>query len=265
MMANSSPLTVFPDEQRLAAALAGEIADGMAAAADEHRTYVLGCPGGRSPKPVYAALAGEVRQRRIDLGHVVIAMMDEYVVRGAGGDYANVDPSAAFSCTRFGEEIIVGQLAAAGTGTPELWVPDARDPQAHEDRIAEHGIDLFILASGSGDGHVAFNVPGSPADSRTRVVELPESTRRDNVRTHPAFGSFENAPRFGVTVGIATITDYSARAVLIAHGAEKRTAATRLLAARHYDPSWPATVVHDCRNPSLYLDAAAAPGDTARP
>lgn len=268
-MSTSTPITVFPDETALAVALAGEIADGIAAAAAEGRTYVLGCPGGRSPKPVYAALAAEIRQRRLGLGHLVIAMMDEYVVADgpeAGSQprgYANVDPSAAFSCARFGREVIVGQLAEAGTGTPELWLPDARDPQVHEDRIAERGIDLFILASGSGDGHVAFNSPGAPADSRTRVVPLPESTRRDNVRTHPDFGSWQNTPSFGVTVGIATITQYSARAVLLAHGAEKRVAAAHLAAAQQYDPSWPSTVVHDCRRPSLYFDEAAAPAQPA--
>lgn len=264
MSSAHTPVTVFPDAAGLGTALAGEIADGIAAAADEGRTYVLGCPGGRSPKPVYAALAEAVRRRRQGLAHVVIAMMDEYVVADGGHaagspvSYANVDPTAGFSCARFGAEVIVGQLAAAGTGTPTLWLPDARDPQAHEDRIAERGIDLFILASGSGDGHVAFNTPGAPADSRTRVVALPESTRRDNVRTHPEFGSADGVPRFGVTVGIATIAQYSARAVLIAHGAEKRSAAQHLVKAHHYDPTWPATVLHDCRRPALYLDTAAA-------
>lgn len=254
----TTPVTVFADEARLGVALAREIADGIAAAAERGTRYVLGCPGGRSPKPVYAALAGEIARRGLDLGHVVIAMMDEYVVFDEGA-FVNVDPSASHSCARFGAEVIVAPLAAAGSGTPQLWVPDAREPDVHEGRIAEAGIDLFILASGSGDGHVAFNSPGAAADTRTRVVVLPDSTRRDNLRTHPEFGSLEHAPRFGVTVGIATITDFSARAVLIAHGAEKRVAAEHLAFAEHYDPLWPATVVHDCRNPALYLDTAAAP------
>lgn len=252
--------TVFATPAQLGAALATEIVDGIAAAAAEHRRYVLGCPGGRSPRPVYAALATEIARRAIDLDHVVIVMMDEYVVRVDGG-HRNVDPAEAFSVVRFGVDEIVTPLAAAGTGTPELWTPDARDPQRHEDRIAAAGIDLFILASGSTDGHVAFNTPGTPVDARCRVVPLPESTRSDNVRTHPDFKTPDAVPPFGVTVGTGTIADYSARAVLVAHGVEKRAVAARLAASDDYDPQWPSSIVHRCRQPALYVDAAAAGDD----
>lgn len=251
-----TPVTVFPDSAALGAALAAEIADGIEAAEAAGRRYVLGCPGGRSPRPVYTALAAEIARRAFDLDHVVIVMMDEYV-RLADGRYRNVDPAEAFSVVRFGRDEIVAPLSAAGTGTPELWTPDATDPSRHEERIAAAGIDLFILASGSGDGHVAFNTPGSAADARCRVVPLPVSTRTDNLRTHPDFGSIENVPPFGVTVGTGTIADFSAHAVMIAHGAEKRTAARHLTEGNSYDPKWPATVIHACRSAAIYLDAAA--------
>lgn len=249
--------TVFATPEALGAALASEIADGIETFAADGRTFVLGCPGGRSARPVYRALAAEVARRRLDLTHLVIVMMDEYVVRD-GESFRNVDPGEAFSVVRFGRDEIVSPLVAAGIGTPELWTADAADPGRHEDRIAAAGIDLFILASGSGDGHVAFNTPGTPVDARSRVVELPESTRRDNVRTHPDFGTADGVPPYGVTVGTGTIADYSKRAVMIAHGVEKRTAAARLSAATGYDPTWPATIVHECRSAALYLDAAAA-------
>jgi len=248
--------TVFATAADLGATLATEIADGIAAAASAGRRYVLGCPGGRSPRPVYQALAAEIARRKLDLSHLVIVMMDEYVVQ-RDGEYRNVDPAEAYSVVRFGVDEIVTPLAAAGTGTPELWTPDARDPGRHEERIAAAGIDLFILASGSGDGHVAFNTPGTPLDARCRVVPLPESTRKDNVRTHPDFGTPDAVPPFGVTVGTATIADYSARAVMVAHGPEKRTAAARLTALTDYDPQWPASIVHRCRQAALYFDEAA--------
>jgi glucosamine-6-phosphate deaminase len=248
--------TVFDTAAALGAALATEIADGIAAAAADGRRYVLGCPGGRSPRPVYVALADEIARRALNLDHVVIAMMDEYVVQ-ADGEYRNVDPAEAFSVVRFGIDEIVTPLAAAGSGAPELWTPDARNPQRHEDRIAAAGIDLFILASGSGDGHVAFNTPGTPVDAHSRVVPLPESTRSDNVRTHPDFKTVDAVPPFGVTVGTGTIADYSARAVMVAHGAEKRRAASRLTELTDYDPQWPSSIVHRCRNAALYFDEAA--------
>jgi glucosamine-6-phosphate deaminase len=92
------------------------------------------------------------------------------------------------------------------------------------------------------------------------VVELAEPTKRDNLATFPDFAGLEEVPRYGVTVGVATIRDQSRRAVMVAHGAGKAEAARRLIAAEAYDPSWPATVVSDCARPALYLDEAAAGG-----
>jgi glucosamine-6-phosphate deaminase len=251
---------VFADADDLGAALAGTVADGIAAGG----RYVLGCPGGRSLRSTYRALAAEVARHRLDLGRLIVVMMDEYVDE-RDGRLVNADPGAPHSCARFAREEIVAPLnAAAGPGrgiTPDrVWLPDAADPGSYEHRLAQvGGLDLFLLATGSGDGHVGFNPPGTGAESGTRVVRLADSTRRDNLRTFPSFGGdVDLVPRFGVTVGVGTIRRYAARAVLVAHGVEKAEAVRRLRAAPGYDPSWPATVIVDCPDPQLFVDRAAA-------
>ncbi|WP_439678687.1 6-phosphogluconolactonase [Embleya sp. MST-111070] len=257
------PLRVFDAPADLGDALAREIADGIVTAAAAGVRYVLGCPGGRSPKPVYDALAEQVAARGLDLRHVVIAMMDEYVVAGSDG-YTDIDHGAHNSCHRFAAEEIVAPLNAAagpGRGIPAdaVWFPDPADPEAYDTRLADAGgIDLFILASGATDGHIAFNPPGAPRDSRSRVVELPDSTRRDNLGTFPDYASLDEVPRHGVTVGVQTIVSRSRRAVMVVHGEHKREAVRRLGAADDYDPAWPATLVVTCEHPSLYVDRAAA-------
>ncbi|MCY4225502.1 MAG: glucosamine-6-phosphate deaminase [Bacteroidetes bacterium] len=86
------------------------------------------------------------------------------------------------------------------------------------------GIDVQILGLGS-NGHIGFNEPGSPFNSRTRIVDLASSTIRDNARF---FDQIEDVPRQAVTMGIHTIM--SARKVLlIANGAEKSDAVYRCL------------------------------------
>jgi glucosamine-6-phosphate deaminase len=45
---------------------------------------------------------------------------------------------------------------------------------------------------------------------------------------------------------------------MVAHGADKAQAARRLVAAEHYEPDWPATILSECAQPRLYLDEAAA-------
>lgn len=242
------------------------VADGIAAAGLDARRFLLGCPSGRSPSTTYAALAELVAERRLDLGHVVVVMMDDYLVPGPDGTFRHEDEDAAHSCIRFGREQIVAVLsAAAGEGRgitdDRLWFPDPADPAAYDGRIrAAGGVDVFLLASGATDGHVAFNPPWSSADSRTRVVELPLATRTDNLATFPSFGGdLDRVPTHGVTVGIATIRELSKRVLMLVHGADKRTAAARLAAADGYDPSWPATVFAACHEPALLLDTAAAP------
>ncbi|MFD3477838.1 6-phosphogluconolactonase [Streptomyces sp. NPDC058695] len=257
--------TVFPDPYVLGRALAAMVADGLEEAAREGRPYVLGCPGGRSARTTYRALADEVARRGLDLRPLTVAMMDEYVVEGAvPGEFRPVDHRLPHSCLRFGREEITGPLnTAAGKGRSiepdRLWVPDPSDPESYDKRLADlGGIDLFILATGAGDGHVAFNAPGTPAGTRTHVARLAEQTRRDNLVTFPTFDGLDDVPLHGVTVGVGTIREQSRRTVLVAHGPDKAAAANRLAAAVSYEPDWPATVLSDCARPDLFLDASAA-------
>ncbi len=227
---------VFPDPDRLGAALADEIVSRHARA---RGAFLLGCPGGRTPRPVYRALAGR------ELERLVVVMMDEYV--GAPAD-------AHYSCARFARDEIAAPLGVTGEN---VWLPDANDPAAYDERIAQAGgIDLFLLASGASDGHVAFLPPGSPLDGRTSVVEIAETTRRDNLATFPEFRSLDEVPRRGVSVGLGTIR--AARAVrMVLHGEDKRAAAKRLLSLDRFDPEWPASVVYACDDAAIWLDEAA--------
>lgn len=198
-------------------------------------------------------------------------MMDEYLVADSTGQLVVVDPGEPHSCAGFGTVEIAGRVnrALVEAGVPHshqirpenLWLPDPHQPEAYEHLLAESGgVDLFLLACGAGDGHVAFNAPGADAESRTRVVSLPESTRRDNLATFPSFdGDLEDVPKHGVTVGIATIREASAEVVMLVHGADKQLASRRLLDAERYQADWPATVLADCRSPHLFLDRAAYP------
>ena len=258
--------TVFDGPEALGHALSTLIAERLAEAAEAGRPFLLGCPSGRSPQSTYTALAREVAARNADLSGLVIVMMDEYVERDERtGAMHRIDPTAPHSCVRFGQAEIVDQLnAAAGHGrgiSPDrYWVPDPAAPQDYDAMIAGHGgIDLFIVASGAGDGHVAFNPPGSGRDTGTRVVRLAEQTRQDNLNTFPSFGrEIERVPRYGVTVGVATIREQSKQVVMVAHGEAKSRAVRRVAEADSYRPEWPATVLTECARPLLFVDEAAA-------
>jgi len=257
--------TVFDGPEAVGRALAALIADRIEGAG-AGRSFLLGCPSGRSPWTTYVELAREVAARRLDLTGLVIVMMDEYVERDHGtGEMRRIDPAAPHSCLRFGQAEIVDRLnAAAGPGrgiSPDrYWVPDPAAPGDYDRRIADHGgVDLFILASGAGDGHVAFNPPGTGPDTATRVIPLAEQTRRDNLHTFPSFGKdIDRVPQYGVTVGVGTIREQSKQVVMVAHGAPKARAVRRVAAADSYQAEWPATILADCARPRLFVDEAAA-------
>lgn len=175
---------------------------------------VLGLATGSTPLGTYAELVRMHREEGLDFSRVVTFNLDEYVGLAATHpqsyrffmqqnlfDHINVDPR-------------------------DTHVPDGRalDFEAYceqyERMIAEEGgIDLQILGIG-GDGHIAFNEPGSSLGSRTRLKTLTEETVRDNARF---FGSEKDVPRLAITMGVGTILE-SRQCLLLAAGASKARA-----------------------------------------
>lgn len=129
---------------------------------------------------------------------------------------------------------------------------------AYDRRIADAGgVDLFAVAFGGGDGHVVFNPPGTLRESCTRIVEFADTTRRDNLRTFPEFDSLDAVSKHGVSVGLVTVAA-ARRLDLVVPGAGERQVFARLMGAGGFDPSWPATFVHDHAQVRVWADAAAA-------
>ena len=259
-------VTVVETADEIGSQLADRLLSEIQFAADDGRRYLLGCPTGRTPRPIYAAMARKLSAAPQDLSSLTLVMMDEYLVEQRG-QFRYASETNLWSCHYFARTEIRSRL---NENLPQrfrlreqaLWFPDPANPEAYDARIADAGgIDFFILASGATDGHVAFNPPGSPLDSRTRVVALSDQTRRDNLTTFPAFGTLDAVPTHGVSVGISTIVTARA-AVMVLTGKSKRQSLSRVTKAERYDPDWPATVIHEFASGEIIADkeAAADPG-----
>ena len=244
--------------------VANLIVTGLKLARNENRDFVLGCPSGRTPRSTLKALTELVTEQQIDLSNLVVVMMDDYVQEISTGRFANVPIDAHFSCRKWA---ILELRDALNSGLPvdrqikaeNVRCPEGAAPAEFEKWIDElGGIDLFILASGASDGHVAFNGPGEPRSSLTRIVTLAEKTRVDNLSTFPDFNGIDEVPRYGASVGIATIADKSRSAVMILLGSGKKEAYSRITQATKYDPNWPATIIAECPNALVLADQAAA-------
>jgi glucosamine-6-phosphate deaminase len=255
-------LHVYDTPEKLGEELAAALLHRIESARASNRDFLLGLPTGRTPRPLLAALTKQLAERKRDLSRLVLVMMDEYLV-SQGDALAWAPREEEWACHAY---VWHEYLPAFNTSLPKehrvpqssVWFPDPADPDAYERQIADAGgIDFFLLASGASDGHVAFNQPGSPRDCRTRVVPLSDPTRRDNLKTNPGFGSLDNVPKFGVTVGIATIAAAKA-GVMVVWGPGKRETVRRMRAVDRYDPQWPATVIHEIPNGEILADSAAA-------
>ena len=255
----------FGTPLELGAAAAAEIAAGIAGSRAAGLPYLLGCPGGRTPKPIYAELGRICDRDGIDCSGVVLVMMDDYL----DPDSATPEPvsrDAHNSCRRFAEQEIRlvinrGLPAWRAVAGESVWFPDPLDPPAYDGRIADAGgVDVFIAASGASDGHVAFCGPESDLDGASAIVELAPSTRADNLVTFPEFASVGEVPTHGVSVGLGTIRSLSRSVWLVLHGADKAESLRRVLAAAGHDPAWPATFIHECPGAVVWSDAGAERG-----
>ena len=252
----------FATASQLGSAAAGEIAAGIVESRAAGRGYLLGCPGGRTPRPIYAELGRICAAEGIDCSGVVLVMMDDYLDPDSATPVP-VSRGAHNSCRRFAEReirAVINDGLPRGRRVPSesVWFPDARDPGAYDRRILDAGgVDVFIAASGASDGHVAFCGPGSDLDGATAVVELAESTRTDNLVTFPEFASVEEVPTHGVSVGLGTIRGCSRSVWLVLHGPDKAESLRRVLGAAGHDPAWPATFIHECPGAQLWSDTSA--------
>jgi glucosamine-6-phosphate deaminase len=213
---------------------------------------VLGLPTGATPEGMYAALA----RSGVSFARARTFNLDEYL---------GLPPDHPQSYRTWIREHF---LRFVDLPPEAAHVPDgaAADPDAECERYEAAirragGLDLVILGLGV-NGHIGFNEPGTPWDSRTHRVVLSEATRRHNARF---FRSPEEVPREAITMGIATILE-ARRVLLLASGRRKAEIVRRVL-TEPPSPAVPATALHSHPRVTVLLDRAAAsrltPGPTA--
>jgi glucosamine-6-phosphate deaminase len=171
----------------------------------ENRPFVLGLPTGDSPLGIYRELIRLYREKKLSFAGVHTFNMDEYA--GLPADHPQ-------SYCRFMAEHFFDHIDIDRNNT-RILDGMAEDPEAecrrYEEAIAAAGgIELFLGGMG-GDGHIAFNEPGSSLHSRTRIKTLAGETRAANARFFG--GDISKVPATALTVGVGTVMD--AREVLI--------------------------------------------------
>ncbi len=211
----------------------------------ENPRAVLGLPTGRTPIGMYRHVVAGCGREYHSFRDAVTFNLDEYarIPRAHPGSYFTFMKHHLF------ESI---DLKAENAHIPDGNAADLdAECRRYEHEIAAaDGVDLTFLGLGR-NGHIGFNEPGTPFDSRTRVVELTVSTRQANADLFAG----EQVPTHAITMGIGTILE-SRRIVLLAGGSGKRAAIERL-ETLDLDPSFPASALWDHEDVTVLVDRSA--------
>src|SRR4051794_10678880 len=217
------PTAVYESSAVASRAVAQEIADLIRGKAMLGQRCVLGLATGSTPTGVYAELVRMHQEEGLSFANVVTFNLDEYYP---------MKPDELQSYHRFMQERLFNHVDA---DPKNVHIPSGTVPL---EELAEHcaeyerairaagGIDLQILGIGR-TGHIGFNEPGSPRESKTRPIVL------DYITRHDAAGDFFglwNVPRKAVTMGVDTIMS-ARRVILMAWGEHKATVVRRAIEA----------------------------------
>lgn len=133
--------------------------------------------------------------------------------------------------------------------------PDDPEKEAtrYESAIAAAGgLKLALLGIGL-NGHIGFNEPGTPLDSRTGVRRLTEKSRKANAYLFP---SLEETAHEAMTMGISTILS-ARRVLMLATGASKEAPVSRLVKDRSITETFPASALWSHPDSWLLVDSTA--------
>ncbi|MBI2144470.1 6-phosphogluconolactonase [Candidatus Woesearchaeota archaeon] len=252
-------INIFKSPDELGKAVAGIILQEY----KKKGRLVLGVPWGTTPIPVFTAFADAVRERNIDISNLHFVMMDEYVTQSGSG-YLYVSEEAPYSGHCHMKAGLLDKLPVKQSlqAKANLHFPEPASPEQFDVYIKSTlgGVDIFLVATGAEDGHVAMCGPGTPLEASTRIVKLPETVRDYNFKKMKEYfgNSISNVPRFGISVGLNTILE-ARKLLFIAHGSSKARIVERLAKAGMFVKDCPVTFLWNAAGKSgLYLDEQAA-------
>lgn len=183
---------------------------------------VLGLATGSTPIGTYKELIRMHKEEGLNFSQVRTFNLDEYYGTGINLEKPyELDQSYA----RFMHEELFKHI---NIKKENIHVPNGltKGPEEfckwYEEEIKKAGgIDIQLLGIG-GDGHWAFNEPGSSLASRTRIQALTRQTLDDNYESFYKKAGIARAqmPHFAITMGIGTILE-AKNIIMIANGVKK--------------------------------------------
>lgn len=207
---------------------------------------VLGLATGSSPIGLYNNLIEMYEAGLLSFANVSTVNLDEYV--GLNKDHPQ-------SYAYFMRNILFDHIDIDLNNTHiPCGSADNLEQQCRQynELLARLKQDIQVLGIGS-NGHIGFNEPGTSFDSATHVVELADSTIKDNSRL---FNSIDEVPTKAITMGISNIMN-ARKIIVIANGTNKADAVYKMVQGE-ISENCPASVLQKHPDVVLVCDTLAA-------
>lgn len=243
------PIHIFPDLHEGSVFAAKQVADLIREKQAKKEKVVLGLATGSTPKALYYELIRLHEEEKLSFKNVITFNLDEYYP---------IEKETYQSYHNYMHRIFFDQI---DIDPKNVHIPNGEWPKdAVKQHCAEYeaaieaagGIDLQILGIGN-NGHIGFNEPGSSIHSRTRLINLENSTRLANAYE---FANISEVPRLALTMGIGTILK-AERILLLAWGAGKAPVVQKAVEG-NVTEHVPASLLQQHSNCHFILDEAAA-------
>lgn len=243
------PVKIFSNAKQGSAFAAAEIARLIRDKQSRNETCVLGMATGSTPKSLYAELVRMHKEEGLSFKNVITFNLDEYYP---------IEKEAWQSYNSYMHRLLFDHI---DIDKNNIHIPNGELPK---DEIKKHcadyerkieeagGVDLQILGIGN-NGHIGFNEPGSSIYSKTRLINLENSTRLANAYE---FANISEVPRLALTMGISTILK-AKRIILLAWGPAKAPVVQRSVEG-NVTESVPASLLQQHSDCTFVVDEAAA-------
>ena len=243
------PVSIVENADKGSIKIASLIAEAIREKQKKGEKIVLGLATGSSPIKVYKELIRIHKEDGLSFKNVITFNLDEYYP---------MDPNAKQSYVRFMNEVLFDFIDIP---KDQIHIPDG---SVSMENILEYcdkyeksiqsfgGIDIQILGIGR-TGHIGFNEPGSLENSKTRLVRLDSTTRRDATKD---FGSEEEVPFKAITMGVSTILK-AKKIILMAWGQGKASTIKETLEGGISSQN-PSSFLQKHPNTIVFLDEPAA-------
>lgn len=200
---------------------------------------VLGLATGSTPLKVYKYLIEDHKKNKTNYQDVITFNLDEYV----GLDKKYADKSYHYFMNKY-------LFSKININLNNTYFPDEKNPKKYDTLIkSKDGIDFQILGIGV-NGHIGFNEPPADLNSKTRIVELADTTIKSNSRF---FKHESDVPTHAVSMGLWSILQ-AKQIVLMAFGKSKKNVIKKLYDLDEFDYNLPASALIKKNNILIVVD-----------